>query len=399
MISYEQALQIVLAQSQDFGQEVVPLGDSLGRVLAQTIVADRDFPPYDRSIRDGIAINYDAYRAKGAVLSVEGTAQAGHPRMRLNNTDSCLEVMTGAILPENTDTVVMYEHTLKAGESFTIARPVQKGQYIHYRGSDIKAGEAVLPKGSNIDAAVIGVLASVGKAEVPVRKVPKVAVVSTGNELVEVGEDPLPHQIRQSNAHTLKALLARDKIPATMLHLQDDLQAMETALEKWIGTHEVLLLSGGVSMGKYDFLPKVFERLGVERLFHRVAQRPGKPFWFGRDPKKGCLIFSYPGNPVSTYLGHRLYFVPWLDKGMDREPPQYEVVLGTPYTNASELTLFVGAKIALDSGNLVATPVPSSGSGDLTGLATIDGFVRFPPMGTVEANGLVPFVPIKNPLP
>src|SRR5690606_21032814 len=278
--------------------------------------------------------------------------------MHLRDKACCLEVMTGAILPKNTDTVVMYEHTMKAMGSFTIEGPLRKGQHIHYRGSDIKAGEAVLHQGTKIDAAAIGVLASVGKAEVPVKKVPKIAVVSTGNELVEVGETPLPHQIRKSNAHTLKALLERDKIEAGLFHLQDDRPAMERAVEQWIATYDVLLLSGGVSMGKYDFLPEVFERLGVEKLFHKVAQRPGKPFWFGRHPKNGCLIFSYPGNPVSTYLCHRLYLIPWLDKGMGRETPQYDVIMGTTYTNTTELTLFMGAKIAPESGKLVATLVP-----------------------------------------
>ena len=395
MISYEQAQQIVLAHSMDYGDETVPMESSLGRILAETVVADRDFPPFDRSIRDGIAINFDAFDSKKAALPVEGTAQAGDPQMSLGDTSCCLEVMTGAMLPKNTDTVVMYEHTGRDMGSFTIERPVRKGQHIQSRGSDTKAGEAVLQKGTKIDAAVIGVLASVGKAEVQVKKAPKIAVVSTGNELVEVGEAPLPHQIRKSNSHTLKALLGREKIVADLFHLQDDLRAMERALEQWIATYDVLLLSGGVSMGKYDYLPEAFDHLGVEKLFHKVAQRPGKPFWFGRH-QNGCLIFSFPGNPVSTYVGHTLYFVPWLEKAMGREPQKFDVILDAPHTNTTDLTLFMGAKIRLESGKLLATLVQSSGSGDLTGLATIDGFVRLAPLGTVEADGLVPFVPIRN---
>lgn len=396
MISFEEALGCVLEHAIDYGDESIPMENSLGRVLAEPIVADRDSPPYDRSIRDGIAINFDAFNAHRAPLAIEGVAQAGMPQMVLGAKDSCLEVMTGAILPKNTDTVVMYEHTSTDKKSFTIKKEVVKFQNVHYQGSDTKKGEVILQVGKKIGPEEIGILASVGKALVQVKKLPKMAVVSTGNELVDVGKVPLPHQIRKSNSHTLRALLQGELIEADLLHLDDDPVTIKESLEKWAFTYDVLMLSGGVSMGKFDFLPEIFEQLGVSRIFHKVAQRPGKPFWFGRDHDRACLFFSFPGNPVSTFVCHWLYFVPWLNRGLGRKTPEFKVSLSTPISNPTELTLWVGAKIDMETGILTANTLSSSGSGDLTGLTRVDGFVRIPPQATLESGSRVPFHPTKN---
>jgi len=396
MISYEQALGSVLEHTLDYGSETIPLENSPGRVLVEPIVADRDFPPFDRSIRDGIAINFDGYNGQRAPLPIEGIAQAGMPRMALVDKGSCLEVMTGAILPENTDTVVMYEHTSTDKKSFTIDRNVVKFQNVHYRGSDTKKGELILKEGRKIGPAELGVLASVGKAMVKVKKLPKVAVVSTGNELVDVGQAPLPHQIRKSNSHTLRALLHGEQIQGDLLHLDDDPIAIREALDTWISTHDVLILSGGVSMGKFDFLPEIFEQLGVTRIFHKVAQRPGKPFWFGNHQDRDCLIFSFPGNPVSTFVCHWMYFVPWLNKILGRHTPEFKVSLSAPVSNPTELTLWVGASIDMGNGSLIANTLSSSGSGDLIGLARVDGFVRIPPKSNLDTGSRVPFHPTKN---
>jgi len=392
MISFEGALRKVLDQIQDYGDERIPMAQALGRTLAEDLVADRDFPPFDRSERDGIAIQYGAQ----GPLAVAGTAQAGQPQLILESGTHCIEIMTGAMVPVNTDTVVMYEHLSRSAGGYKLEKPVQKGQHIHYRGSDHRAGEVLLPKGTRIDAAVVGLLASVGQAEVLVKTLPKIALVSTGNELVEVGEVPLPHQIRKSNTHTLRALLEGERIRAGMFHLQDDPQAIARALDQWMADYDVLLLSGGVSMGKFDFLPEAFGHLGVEKIFHKVAQRPGKPFWFGRHPGKECLIFSFPGNPVSTYVGHTLYFLPWLEGSMGRKTKYFDVILCAPYTNSTDLTHFMGARLTFESGQLRATMVASGGSGDLSTLAMIDGFVRIAPMTILDKGDLVPFAPTKN---
>jgi molybdopterin molybdotransferase len=396
MISYQEAYRKVLETTLFVENEEVALSASQGRILAETIVADRDFPPFDRATKDGIAIRFDAHRSTEHAFPIEGTAQAGSPQLVLKDLNSCIEVMTGAIVPKNTDTVVMYEHTSQQDHSFRIDRAIQKGQDIHYQGSDMSKGDVLLTPGLKITAAEIGVLASVGKAMVLVKKLQKVAVISTGNELVEVSETPLPYQIRKSNAYSLKALLRNEKIDADVFHLVDDPSSIKKGLSDWISEYDVLLLSGGVSKGKYDFLPSAFDELGVEKIFHKVLQRPGKPFWFGRHNEKKTCIFSFPGNPVSTFVGYHVYFMPWLHKVLSVETPKFTVFLGEPYTNTTDLTLFVGVKVEWRVGKPMASPISTTGSGDLTGLAQWDGFIQIEPQGTLAENSLAPFVPIRN---
>lgn len=396
MISYQEAYHKVLESTLFIGNEEVILDMAQGRVLAETILADRDFPPFDRATKDGIAIRFDAHRSAEHAFPIEGTAQAGSPQLVLMDPNACIEVMTGAMLPTNTDTVVMYEHIFKEGNSFRIDRPIKKGQDIHYQGSDMEKGDVLLHPGIKLTAAEIGILASVGKAKVLVKKLPKVAVISTGNELVEVGETPLPYQIRKSNAYSLKTLLENEKIDADVFHLEDNPYSIKKALNTWLIDYDVLLLSGGVSKGKYDFLPSAFDELGVEKIFHKVLQRPGKPFWFGRHNEQKTCIFSFPGNPVSTFVGYHVYFMPWLHKMLGANQREFTVILGEPYPNPTDLTLFVGVKMDWVEGKAVATIISTTGSGDLTGLAQWDGFIQIAPQATLTMNSLVPFVPIRN---
>ncbi|MEQ8419092.1 MAG: molybdopterin molybdotransferase MoeA, partial [Arenibacter algicola] len=219
MISFKDAYQKVLALHQDFGLEQIPLETAMGRVLAEDIVADRNFPPFNRATKDGIAINYDAIENGLTSFKIEGVLAAGMPSQQLKDTSNCIEIMTGAVVPDNADTVVMYEHLIIENGAATLTKNPNRGQDIHLDGSDQKKGDLVLKKHCILSASEIGVLAAVGKASVKVRKLPKVAIVSTGNELVEVEEIPLPHQIRKSNIHTLYAALSEEGIVPTKLHL------------------------------------------------------------------------------------------------------------------------------------------------------------------------------------
>ncbi|MFD2098599.1 molybdopterin molybdotransferase MoeA [Flagellimonas iocasae] len=396
MISFKDALQNVLNHSQDFGNESVELTKSHGRILAETIMADRDFPPFDRSTKDGIAIRFDDINGQNQSFSIAGVAQAGSPQLILDDETSCIEVMTGAIVPQNADTVIMYEHTSSNGEAFTINESVKKGQNIHYQASDVSKGEVLLEPGIKITAAEIGVLATVGKAIVSVKKLPKVAVISTGNELVDVDKTPLPFQIRKSNSHSLVSLLENENIQGDIHHLVDEPSAIKQRLELLIQEYDVLLLSGGVSKGKYDFLPEAFDSLGVEKVFHKVLQRPGKPFWFGKHPKHNTTVFSFPGNPVSTFVNYHLYFKPWLNKTLGTDTSQFAVFLDDSYSNDTDLTLFVGVELKLKAGNLLAKTISSTGSGDLLALAKADGFVQLLPKEEVSKGSLVPFIPTRN---
>lgn len=397
LITFEEAYQKVLAHSQDYGTETAQLTKATGRILAEDIVADRDFPPFDRSTKDGIAITFEAIKNGRTEFEVQGIIAAGVPKSKLDSISNCVEIMTGAVVPKNADTVVMYEHiTIENGKATLHKIPVL-GQNIHYKGGDEKKGAIVLQKNTTITAAEIGVLASVGKAEVLVKKLPKITLVSTGNELVEVHESPLPHQIRKSNMHSLSASLSTIGIAPNRLHLKDDEQEIHKALKKALQENDVLLLSGGVSKGKYDFIPAALASLGVEKVFHRVLQRPGKPFWFGVQKELGTVVFSFPGNPASTFANYHIYFKDWFNKTLGLPIPKIEVVLKTPIEVNGDLTRFLRANAQLENGKLMVELVSGNGSGDLTSLVKSNGFIKLLPKNGVYKEGtLVSFVATRS---
>lgn len=397
MISFKDAYQKVLDQSQDFGNEQVPLQEAMGRILAENIIADRNFPPFNRATKDGIAINYDAIEKGKTTFNIEGVLAAGMPSQQLKDTYNCIEIMTGAVVPDNADTVVMYEHVVIENGFATLSKIPTKGQDIHLNGSDQKKGDLILKKHCTISAAEIGVLAAVGKGSVLVRTLPKVAIVSTGNELVEVLDIPLPHQIRKSNIHTLFAALSQEDIVPTKLHLPDEKASIKKALYHTLKEHNVVLLSGGVSKGKFDFLPEVMEELGVEKIFHGVYQRPGKPFWFGLQRETKTMVFSFPGNPVSTFANYNVYFKDWLKKSLGVPLPKVDVILKEAVAVKGDLTLLLRAKLGLNRGHLVATLVKENGSGDLCSLVNTDGFIILEAKtGPYEVGELVSFVPTRD---
>ncbi|MCM4171087.1 molybdopterin molybdenumtransferase MoeA [Arenibacter sp. TNZ] len=397
MISFKDAYQKVLDLRQDFGNEQVPLEQAMGKVLAENVMADRNFPPFNRATKDGIAINYDAIEKGQTSFKIEGVLAAGMPSQLLTNTANCTEIMTGAVVPENADTVVMYEHlVIEDGWASLIKNPKQ-GQDIHLNGSDQKKGDLILAKHSIISAAEIGVLAAVGKASVLVRTLPKVAIVSTGNELVEVQETPLPHQIRKSNIHTLFAALSEEGIVPDKLHLPDEKASIKKALSSTLKAYNAILLSGGVSKGKFDFIPQVMEELGVEKIFHGVFQRPGKPFWFGIQNETNTVVFSFPGNPVSTFANYNVYFKDWLKLSLGLPLPKIDVILKETVEAKGDLTLLLRVKLEFNRGHLLASLVKENGSGDLCSLVNTDGFIVLEPKNELyEVGELVPFVATRD---
>nr|WP_299337865.1 molybdopterin molybdotransferase MoeA [Allomuricauda sp.] len=396
LIAFQTAIAHVLAQHKDYGLEEVTLEESLNRVLAEPIKADRDLPPFDRSTRDGIAINFQGVTSKEPKFEMKGMAQAGSPQTVLEDESHCIEVMTGAVVPKNADTVVMYEHLEKIGNVYKVLQPVSKGQNIHYQASDFSKGGVLLHEGVRITPAEIGVLASVGKFKVRVKKLPRIAVVATGNELVEVDENPLPHQIRKSNTYSLEGLLKNQGILAQSYHLKDDPELLKRELQGLLEKYDVILLSGGVSKGKFDFLPSTFDHLGVKKIFHKVLQRPGKPFWFGEHSEKGALIFAFPGNPVSTFANYHVYFLPWLNKTLGLPSNEFSVFLEEAVENTTDLTLFKGVQLRFEEGRFKAKVIQTTGSGDLLSLSNIDGFLQLNPKESYEKESLVPFIPTKR---
>lgn len=389
MITVQKAKHIILESTQDFGVEEIPFLEAVGRILKEDIVADRDFPPFNRVAMDGIAINHRFFEYGVQDFKIEGIQPAGAPQQTMENAAHCYEVMTGASLPNNCDTVIRYEdvsiNTLMATVNVD---HINEGQNIHIQGSDKSKGDVLIKKNMVISAAEIGVLATVGKAMVKVAKQPKVMIVSTGDELVDVNENPLDHQIRRSNVYTLVSLLNELKIPSETTHITDEKSVLKEKIASYLEEYDVLLFSGAVSKGKFDFLPEVLEELGVKKLFHKVAQRPGKPFWMGiadalgmsgRDEKTiQKLVFAFPGNPVSTFVNCLVYFYPWYKKSVEFEQQAQTAILTEDVSFKPDLTYFLQVKLQSENGQLLATPIKGNGSGDLASLVEADGFIELP---------------------
>lgn len=391
MISFKAAYQKVLDHRQDYGKKDMPINAAMGRVLAEDILADRNFPPFNRATKDGIAIDYTAITAGRTTFKIEGLLPAGKAPGLLKDASHCIEIMTGAMVPVNADTVIMYEHLfIENGWAKLTGNPI-KGQDIHLEGSDKKKGDLVLSRNIIISAAEIGILATVGKALVPVKRLPRIAVVSTGNELVEITENPLPYQIRKSNTHTLYGALSKEGIVPNEFHLADNKEVMREKLSPILRDHNAVLLSGGISKGKYDFIPEVMEELGVTKIFHQVSQRPGKPFWFGIHKEMGTIVFSFPGNPVSSFVNYLVYFKDWLKSSMALPILKIHVILAEDISHMGDLTLFLRVKITNHEGKILAGPVKENGSGDLASLALTDGFIILDP-GKYKRGQAVPFV-------
>lgn len=381
MITVEEARNIILENTQDFGVEEVPFLESVGRILKEDIVADRDFPPFNRVAMDGIAINYRFFKYGVRDFKIEGIQPAGSPQETMENAAHCYEVMTGAVLPENTDTVIRYEdiaiNTLMATVQIDV---ISEGQNVHRQGSDKAKEEVLIKKNTRISSAEIGVLATVGKTMVTVAKQPKTLIISTGDELVDTHETPQNHQIRRSNVYSLVSLLQQLGIPSETAHLTDEKNVLKQKIESYLKTYDVLLFSGAVSKGKFDFLPEVLEELKVTKLFHKVSQRPGKPFWMGvtNDHSKKTAVFAFPGNPVSTFVNCLAYFYPWYYKSQDLHVPQKTAVLAENLVFKPNLTGFLQVKLSYNNGQYTATPIQGNGSGDLASLVEAEGIIEVP---------------------
>ncbi len=380
MLTTDQATQLILSHATSPGLEEILIDHATGRILAAPLVADRDFPPFARVSMDGIALAYRAFASGQKVFPLEGIQAAGAPQLTLQSPFHALEVMTGAILPEGTDTVIRYEDIHIDGQTAKVLiEEVRVGQNIHPQAHDRKAGDEIIPAGRQLGAAEIGVAATVGKNLLYVHQRPRGAILTTGDELVEVGQTPLPHQIRMSNRYSIQALLESANLTTNHFHLADNLEATKWGLQIALSENDVLIMSGGVSEGKYDYVPRALAEVGVQQVFHKVSQRPGKPFWFGKTTN-GKVVFALPGNPVSAFVGVVRYFLPWLRQSMGQNPiPEEWAALAEPFEFKPDLTYFLQVRLQSTlNGQLLAWPVAGKGSGDLANLADADGFLELP---------------------
>ena len=380
MITVEEAERIILAQLKDHGNETVPFELALGRVLAEDLKADRDLPPYNRVTMDGIAIAYKAIVQGINTFKIKATQAAGEQPVDIDHADECIEIMTGAALPATLDTVIRYEDLeIKDRRATLLITDIKQGLNIHQKGKDKKQGDVVATANQYVTPAIVSLAASVGKTHLLVKKWPKVMIVSSGDELVDVADTPSGYQIRRSNNYTIKAVLTQHGLDADTLHIPDDPEITKQQLQNCLNNYDVILLSGGISMGKFDYIPQALEDLQVKKLFHRVKQRPGKPFWFGRH-NNGTLVFAFPGNPVATFMCLHRYFLLWLDAmlGLPEKASVY-AQLASDFIFTPPLKYFLQVKLNFtEQGVLSAQPIEGNGSGDFANLADTDAFMELP---------------------
>ena len=389
MRTVQEITQIILSTARDYGTEIIPLGQCVGRVLAEDLVADRDFPPFDRVSYDGIAIRFEDYDKGQRLFPIIGMQAAGAPQTAAEAEGNCVEIMTGAVLTLGFDTIVQYEWLdIKDGKATILdGYPITKSRHIHHKGKDHKQGSILTPAGKQITPAEINIAATIGKYELLVKKLPTMVIISTGDELVDVSEQPEPHQIRRSNVFSIAASVGKLGAWVDILHIDDAKEEISEKLKLCLAEYDVLILSGGVSKGKFDYIPEVLDELGVEKLFHKVAQRPGKPFWFGQT--NDSIIFALPGNPVATFMGTIRYVLPWMRQslGLEAMSPQY-ARLKEDFRFDKPFQYFLSVKLEMDTDGVTwALPQKGNGSGDLANLTKIDGFLELPMDQDVFSKG------------
>ena len=398
MLTPAEADLLIARHMRPFHREHCPLASAHGRVLLEGIRADRDLPPFDRVTMDGYALRSAAWAGGLRSFRVERMQAAGMRAFKLGEqADACIEVMTGAVLPTGADCVVPYEETERDGSRMTIhegAAGFVPGFSIHRRGSDHRAGEEIVTAGSRLGGREIAVAAACGRSSLSVSQIPRIAVVATGDELVEAESPVAAHQIRRSNDHAIRAALALAGYPnAERFHLRDLPQEIEHRLWHILAEYEVVILTGGVSKGRFDLLPAELERQGVRKILQGVAQRPGKPLWVGVSDR-GVLVFALPGNPVSAYTCLHRYVIPALELSSGVKPVGRRLVpLGSAYVFRPKLACLLPVKLVNGPDGVTrAVPMPGNTSGDLSGLVGTDGFVELP-ADAVEfpAGTLTPF--------
>jgi molybdopterin molybdotransferase len=377
MVSVEKAFELIMQNTLALEVVSIPFQKALGYILAEDLVADRNFPPFDRVTMDGIAIDFKAFKNGRSKFKIQEMQAAGDEQKTLSSDKYCIEIMTGGVLPTNTDTVIRYEDTKIVEGVAEILSEVRQGQNIHVEGQDKTQGELILKRGITINASHIALAASLGKENLNVYVLPKIAIISSGDELVDIGEQPLSYQIRKSNVYAIEIILKKVNAEITHFHIADDLENSVEKIKELLKEFSVLIFSGGVSMGKKDFIPEALARNSVNEVFHKISQKPGKPMWFGKTSKN--IVFALPGNPVSTYLCTIRYILPFLEKSLSTNREEFQqVILGDSIVFKPKLSYFLQVKIKKENGAMYAFPLNHNGSGDFISLVDADGFVELP---------------------
>lgn len=398
MISFEEAIQQLRQHLLQPKTEEIAIENASGRVLAENILADRDFPPFDRVTMDGIAFEFKAYENGQRQFPVEKICAAGAPRYKMESTTACVQIMTGAIMPEGADTVVRYEDIDIKDDIATInVDHIKAKQNVHFQGEDKKQGELVLKEGTTLSPPDLIVASSVGHSKLTVLALPKVALITTGDELVDIDKQPEVHQIRRSGNYGVQAILQALHVNAKSFHLADDAQEMQVRIKALLQDFDVLIFIGGVSKGKYDFLPDVLDALDVQKHFHQIKQRPGKPMWFGTIGNKKA-VFGLPGNPVSSFVCALVYVQVYLRSMLNQSLDFEYVQLQEEVSFTPDLTYFLEVTISKNARNeTIALSKKGHGSGDFANLSQTHGFIMLPEnQSQFKAGEWFPYISFKK---
>ena len=374
--------------------DFLPLGEALGRLLREDVRADRPFPAIDRVTMDGVAIRHARWAAGHRTFRVAGQQAAGCPPRMLDGDDACVEVMTGAPLPTGADTVIPIEQVDLRKDAATITGEIARGQFVHRCGSDAPAGALLAAAGTRLSPGVMAAAAAAGLHHVRVAQPPRVGLVDTGDELVEIAAVPAPHEMRRSNAVALAAVLRRAGVSVIhSRHARDRMADLRSTVSELLEGCDLVVLTGGISRGRFDLVAPVLAELGIRMLVHGVRQNPGKPLAFGLAPS-GPAVFALPGNPVSSLLCAVRYVVPFLERGLGSAPARQRVRVASPAPPRPAWTRFDLCRLGQDpDGAPRAAPLALNTSGDLRSLAAADGFAEV----TAEAGALQPWWPLREP--
>jgi molybdopterin molybdotransferase len=403
MLPIERGLELVMssarAKSREdwMAAESMPLTSSISRVLREDVICDADSPPFDKSIRDGFAVRFEDAAGVPAVLAIVGESRAGAGASVTIERGQCCEIMTGAPLPAGANSIVMVENTERLSpDSVRILKAARENEGILRRSAEARKGDKVLEAGRRIGLADVGLLASTGKSTVMVSKKPRVAIIATGDELVDVQDVPSLGQIRNSNSYTIAAQVIEAGAEPVLLGIgRDNLEDLRVKIRQGL-EYDILIVSGGVSMGKYDLVENVFAEFGVEVLFDKIAMKPGKPTVFGH--RENTYVFGLPGNPVSTIVSFHMFVRPlilFLLKAARTTPEILEATLEAATKCDPERAALVPALVRFEGGQYRIRTASWKGSSDLVGLARANALIMIPRRsGTMEPGDTAQFLPL-----
>ncbi len=397
MLTVFDALQKIKASATPLDTHSIPVENALSHVLVENVLADRPLPPFDRVAMDGFAVRSSDFEDGTARLKIVGQIQTGVASTTEIKPGEAIQIMTGAPCPASADAVVKIENCEIEKDWVTLKEPkIGPGLNIAPMGEDAAAGKILIEKNKPLTTAGIAICASVGIEQVKVYKKPSLRIISTGSEIINPASKPLSHQIRDCNSYTLRTLSRAMGLDVTFLGIgEDNTQVLGDMIKEGLEA-DILVLSGGVSMGEYDHIPALLVENGVENIFHHVKVKPGKPIWFGKS-KQGAYVFGLPGNPVSVQSCFRIFVDP-LIKILSGDPsPDHsylrlelieDVVSKTPREN------FIPGRLEITNGKTGIKTVPIRGSGDFSNFEISQGLVRFPAdQNLLKAGEVVDFLP------